>query len=198
MKIVSRAKIQTSLRKSPCNNAIFFCLYVLPTSLASHKQNQFHFHPPSSSLINQFRSSLPHFESSSLYMLSLMGVQNSPSFLSEKDLDDMEFKEGEEREEHKGAKRRRVAVGLKIRIPSYQEEEEENGGFKTPTSEVHRITEILECPPAPRKPKSMEALKRKAPRPRSLLDLSKELESLFPSPIVLDLGGKIKKVKQAM
>ncbi|XVF05512.1 hypothetical protein REPUB_Repub05bG0178500 [Reevesia pubescens] len=79
------------------------------------------------------------------------------------------------------------------------EEDENNDGFKTPTSLDHKIPVMLKCPPAPRKPKSLPILspKRKAfRRPRILLDLTKEIESLFPPALLADLGNKIKKVRQ--
>lgn len=152
-------------------------------------------------------------------LFRFMGVPNiSQAVIPEKDLiNDMEFslhpvrssssseekvEEGDEQQEEHKEKRRRptqLCVPLKIQIPSSYEEEK--GGLKTPTSRVHRIS-MQKCPAAPRKPKSipLSSTKRKAisTRPRFLLDLSKEIESLFPRPIVLDLGGKIKKVKQAM
>ncbi|TKY48426.1 Cyclin-dependent protein kinase inhibitor SMR3 [Spatholobus suberectus] len=92
-------------------------------------------------------------------------------------------------------------LNLKIEIPSYlgsENDDSSNDGFKTPTSSDHKIPVILECPGAPRKTKSGPATKRKACRRRIVLDLSKELESLFPVPYVVDLGGGVvnKRVKQ--
>ncbi|KAJ1394389.1 hypothetical protein SESBI_34190 [Sesbania bispinosa] len=61
-------------------------------------------------------------------------------------------------------------------------EEEENDGFRTPTSMDHRIPVAKQCPPAPRKlPKP--SLKRKPPCTcrHQTLDLSKEVELLFPT-----------------
>ncbi|KAK8601595.1 hypothetical protein V6N12_051424 [Hibiscus sabdariffa] len=76
--------------------------------------------------------------------------------------------------------------------------DENDDGFKTPTSLDHKIPAILKCPPAPRKPKSLPIIsaKRKAFRRRILLDLTKEIESLFPPALLADLGNKIKKVRQ--
>ncbi|KAL9398692.1 hypothetical protein Peur_007653 [Populus x canadensis] len=73
---------------------------------------------------------------------------------------------------------------------------DEDDGFKTPTSLDHKIS-ITKCPPAPRKPKPFLSRKRKAspPKARTILqlDLSQEIEALFPSTIVVDLRKKIKK-----
>lgn len=72
-----------------------------------------------------------------------------------------------------------------------------NDGFKTPTSLDNKIPAILPCPPAPRKPKStISKTKRKANRRLVFLDLTSEIESLFPPTVLADLGGKIKKVRQ--
>ncbi|XP_022731607.1 cyclin-dependent protein kinase inhibitor SMR3-like [Durio zibethinus] len=77
------------------------------------------------------------------------------------------------------------------------EEDAKNDGFKTPTSLDHKIPVMLKCPPAPKKPKSLPiSPKRKAFRPRILLDFTKEIESLFPPALLADLGNKIKKVRQ--
>ena len=96
-----------------------------------------------------------------------------------------------------------AGASLEIRIPSRKDVEVEgddnpnDDGFKTPTSSDHRIPVILQCPPAPRKPKPVPSKKRKACRSRIVLDLSIEIESLFPTPILVDLGSNnIKKVKQ--
>ncbi|KAM7259784.1 hypothetical protein ACFE04_015525 [Oxalis oulophora] len=98
-------------------------------------------------------------------------------------------------------------LGIESIAPFVEEEEEmhteeENNlkfnnvdvddGLKTPTSLDQEIPVILTCPPAPRKPKSIPnfSMKRKD---RRLLDLSEEIESLFPPGLV---GGKIKKFRQ--
>ncbi|GMJ10733.1 hypothetical protein HRI_004742500 [Hibiscus trionum] len=77
-------------------------------------------------------------------------------------------------------------------------DDENDDGFKTPTCLDHKIPAILKCPPAPRKLKSLPIIsaKRKASRRRILLDFTKEMESLFPPPLLADLGNKIKKVRQ--
>ncbi|MBA0761868.1 hypothetical protein Gotri_024447 [Gossypium trilobum] len=57
------------------------------------------------------------------------------------------------------------------------QDENDNDGFKTPTSLDHKIP-------------AATILKR------ILLDLTKEIESLFPPALIADLGNKIKKVRQ--
>lgn len=73
---------------------------------------------------------------------------------------------------------------------------DDDDGFKTPTSLDHKIS-ITKCPPAPRKPKPFLSRKRKASPPKALtilqLDLSQEIEAVFPSTIVGGLQKKIKK-----
>ncbi|KAJ6699603.1 hypothetical protein OIU79_012794 [Salix purpurea] len=72
----------------------------------------------------------------------------------------------------------------------------DDDGSKTPTSLDHRIS-ITKCPPAPRKPKPFLSRKRKESPPPARtslqLDLSQEIEALFPSTIVADLQKKMKK-----
>ncbi|CAN6556739.1 unnamed protein product [Malus baccata var. baccata] len=95
---------------------------------------------------------------------------------------------------------------LKVKLPSAGEfcrvqqegirgDGDVEDGLKTPTSLDHKITGSLQCPPAPRKPKSLPLKKRKAIiGPRILLDLSiDEIESLFPpvDDVLADLGSKI-------
>ncbi|KAM1276985.1 hypothetical protein ACFX13_030139 [Malus domestica] len=95
---------------------------------------------------------------------------------------------------------------LKVKVPSAGEfcrvQQEGIGGdgdveygLKTPTSLDHKIKGSLQCPPAPRKPKSLPLKKRKAILdPRILLDFSSdEIESLFPpvDGVLADLGSKI-------
>ncbi|KAE8733748.1 hypothetical protein F3Y22_tig00000991pilonHSYRG00024 [Hibiscus syriacus] len=87
----------------------------------------------------------------------------------------------------------------KLKSPCSGEFNVAEDGFKTPTCLGHRIPAILECPPAPRKPKSLpiRSSKRKAFCRRILqLDLTKEKECLFPPALLADLGNKIKKVRQ--
>lgn len=89
---------------------------------------------------------------------------------------------------------------LKIKLPSFgafQVEDSDHGDVsKTPTSSDCRIPETFQCPPAPRKRKSLPSTNRKSPRRRVLLDLSNEVETLFPPALAANLGGKIKKVRQ--
>lgn len=108
-----------------------------------------------------------------------------------------------------------VVASLNIKIPSFGEfkieeefdhQEDFDSGFKTPTSLDHQIPVMLQCPAAPRKPKSRPLLtKRKAQsqsqsqsqsQRRILYDLSNEIEALFPPALLADLGNKIKKAKQ--
>ncbi|XP_052211365.1 cyclin-dependent protein kinase inhibitor SMR3-like [Diospyros lotus] len=77
----------------------------------------------------------------------------------------------------------------------------DSGRCRTPTSSDQRIPLVPKCPPAPRKPKSLPLTPGKrnaATRRRLLLDLSGEVESLFPTPLVADLGesGRIKKARK--
>ncbi|KAL9268968.1 hypothetical protein AKJ16_DCAP10302 [Drosera capensis] len=68
--------------------------------------------------------------------------------------------------------------------------DEENDGFRTPTSSGHRIPEIRPCPPRPPPRRAQEARRwRRRKRGccdgrrsdhRVLLDVSKEVESMFP------------------
>ncbi|KAK2643098.1 hypothetical protein Ddye_024861 [Dipteronia dyeriana] len=101
---------------------------------------------------------------------------------------------------------------LKIKLPTnsldqefkFGEDDDNDGGFKTPMSPHHKIPPVLKCPPAPRKPKSiplMMVTKRKlqaaaAKRRIILHDLSNEIEAMFPPHLLADLGNKIKKVRQ--
>ncbi|PIN09715.1 hypothetical protein CDL12_17701 [Handroanthus impetiginosus] len=95
-----------------------------------------------------------------------------------------------------GAEKSVVSVSvLRIKLPSNggDIQEVDNGGHcTTPTAEDHskNNVKLLKCPPAPRKPKALPSAKRKSNR--VLLDLSDEIESLFPSNF---LRGKIKRVR---
>ncbi|OAY51808.1 cyclin-dependent protein kinase inhibitor SMR10 [Manihot esculenta] len=152
--------------------------------------------------------------------ISVIGMSNPEMFLSDKDLNSvelnflvrptMEFEAGEcdvaplrdghgDDEEEEEDKCKFLVSTLKIKLPATREfeiEEDLHDGFKTPTSLDQKIPVILPCPPAPRKPKSLPSNKRKSSRRRVLLDLSNEIESLFPPALRADLGGKIKKVRQ--
>jgi hypothetical protein len=163
---------------------------------------------------------------SELKSFSLMGFSNSEMFFSEKDLNPMEFnflvrsalelgddceivpqdlhqeKEVLEKEEKQEDECEISVPTLKIKLPSVEafqiedDKDDDDDGFKTPTSLDRKIPVIFQCPPAPRKPKSLPSAKRKSPQGRVLLDLSNEIESLFPPALAGDLGGKIKKVRQ--
>ncbi|OVA06258.1 hypothetical protein BVC80_8869g27 [Macleaya cordata] len=86
-----------------------------------------------------------------------------------------------------------------------EEEEDDEDGFRTPTSLDHKIkVNYQQCPPAPKKPKSKSLpascrSKRKASSRIIRIDLSKELHDLLQVPyqdVVGDLGSKIiKKVR---
>jgi hypothetical protein len=154
---------------------------------------------------------------------SLTGLPNSQIFFSEKDPNPKEFnflvrptlelgddgetvpqelhQEKEVEDEGKQEDKCEISVPtLKIKFPSlgaFQIEDSDHGdGSKTPTSSDCKIPVIFQCPPAPRKPKSLPSTKRKSPRRRVLLDLSNEVETLFPPALAANLGGKIKKVRQ--
>ncbi|XP_042474839.1 cyclin-dependent protein kinase inhibitor SMR10-like [Macadamia integrifolia] len=108
----------------------------------------------------------------------------------EEEVNDIKMRSGEEE-----ARTRTVGGELEV-------VEEDDDGFRTPTTLDHRIpaVNIKQCPPAPRKPNSNP--KRKASsssfttrRQLFPLDLSQEIESLFPPALLADLGRKIKKVR---
>ncbi|GAB2295748.1 hypothetical protein Dimus_029904 [Dionaea muscipula] len=94
-----------------------------------------------------------------------------------------------------------------------EEEWSHNDGFRTPTSLDHRIPEIRRCPSPPRKliihkqppppppppPSSRKRTKLWADNVRRgdrvLLDLSKEVESMFPPRTRANFGRKIKRAR---
>ncbi|MED6214615.1 hypothetical protein PIB30_104800 [Stylosanthes scabra] len=84
----------------------------------------------------------------------------------------------EKEEVHHGALK-----SIKI-IPEAKEKEEEEG-FKTPTSEQHRIPAMLECPPAParnKKRRTKHSCFLHRPFQSSLLHYShQDIETLFPA-----------------
>ncbi|KAI9072411.1 hypothetical protein K1719_045651 [Acacia pycnantha] len=92
-----------------------------------------------------------------------------------------------------------AAADLKLKIPSYDDKDLDdgsNGGeCRTPTS---RDQKIPSCPPAPKKPKAIPSCRKRKSRvvTGNILDLSQEIESLFPAPLLLDLYGKINKVRR--
>ncbi|XP_068644570.1 uncharacterized protein [Aristolochia californica] len=77
--------------------------------------------------------------------------------------------------------------------------EEENDGFRTPTSLERKISAIQRCPPAPRKPRSAPSIKRSRAHStccRVRIDVSDHLESLF-QPVLSDRSGSIKKARKS-
>ncbi|KAM5583679.1 hypothetical protein ABKV19_003518 [Rosa sericea] len=135
-------------------------------------------------------------------------IKRSNSDRDDKEEEDHDGSEVHQREEEDQVKSREekqednfdmFVTTLKVKIPSAEESrslEDDNEGLKTPTSLDQKIIVSLKSPPgAPRKPKALPLKKRKANRhPRLLLDLSSEIELLFPPVVCADLGGgKIKK-----
>ncbi|KAK4286525.1 hypothetical protein QN277_003070 [Acacia crassicarpa] len=92
-----------------------------------------------------------------------------------------------------------AAADLKLKIPSYDDKDLDDGSSgdacRTPTS---RDQKIPSCPPAPKKPKAIPSCRKRKSRvvTGNILDLSQEIESLFPAPLLLDLYGKINKVRR--
>lgn len=92
------------------------------------------------------------------------------------------------------------------------DDDDDDEGFKTPTAVDNQIPGIKQCPPAPRKPKppliTATSTKRKLSSSsssassvssnvrRRRLDLSQEVNSLFPKRILDDLHRKIKKARR--
>ncbi|XP_052175991.1 cyclin-dependent protein kinase inhibitor SMR3-like [Diospyros lotus] len=77
--------------------------------------------------------------------------------------------------------------------------EDDADGFKTPTSSAHKIAATVQCPPAPKKARPQPSRKRKSSSPRRRsppLDLSKEVESMFPPLLPEDSSRKIKKARR--
>ncbi|XWS59807.1 hypothetical protein CRYUN_Cryun08bG0153500 [Craigia yunnanensis] len=94
----------------------------------------------------------------------------------------------------------------KISLGEFKATDDHDDGFKTPTSLDQKIPVMKQCPPAPRKPKPLPSNKRKASTPSSTgstartcrnlqLDLSQEVESLFPRSVLADLHRKVKKAR---
>ncbi|KAL1549506.1 hypothetical protein AAHA92_17604 [Salvia divinorum] len=77
---------------------------------------------------------------------------------------------------------------------SHRGSDEDDGGFKTPTSSDHRIPPIKQCPPAPMKPRPPPLrLKRKAPSSSQ----PPEIESIFRSIANDQDDAQQHKIKQA-
>lgn len=121
---------------------------------------------------------------------------NSPSTeIQEKD---------EQREQEVGKHEISSVSSLRIKTPSRgeikkdrEDDDEDGDGFRTPTCLEQRIPLVPQFPPAPRKPKSTPSRKRKwACGGGIILDSWSEVEALFPSSLVADPGGKVKKVRK--
>ncbi|KAK7257808.1 hypothetical protein RIF29_32047 [Crotalaria pallida] len=91
-----------------------------------------------------------------------------------------------------------LRLNLKLEIPQLKEEDDDeegsNDGFKTPTSEEHKIPPMLQCPGAPRKrktsPMKQEGCRRRHHRRPIVLDFTtQEIESAMPLPVDLGAGG---------
>ncbi|XVF55291.1 hypothetical protein PTKIN_Ptkin06aG0025100 [Pterospermum kingtungense] len=82
----------------------------------------------------------------------------------------------------------------KISLGEFGATDDDDDGFKTPTSLDQKIPVMKQCPPAPRKPKPTPSNKRKASI-NLVLDLSQEVESLFPRALLDDLHRKVKKAR---
>ncbi|KAJ4725824.1 cyclin-dependent protein kinase inhibitor SMR3-like [Melia azedarach] len=130
-----------------------------------------------------------------------MGVSNSEMFLSaEKDLNNLEINflsrpTLEFQDDHQ-CEIAPLQLEEELHEKNSRLKEDSDEGFKTPTSSDHKIPVVLQCPPAPRKPKSRPLTKRKVSPRRVLHDLSNEIEAMFPPALLADLGNKIKKVRK--
>ena len=85
---------------------------------------------------------------------------------------------------------------LKIKVEARGDIEEEDGGCTTPKAEDGGDLVLPKCPPPPpRKPKAVPLLHKRKARVY-LLDLSDEIDSMFPSYVIRDfMCGKIKKIR---
>ncbi|XP_022765817.1 uncharacterized protein LOC111310620 [Durio zibethinus] len=97
--------------------------------------------------------------------------------------------------EESGKKKKMISLG------ELKATDDDDDGFKTPTSLDHKIPVIKQCPPAPRKPKPLPSNKRKASpsssnsartRRNLQLDFSQEVESLCPGALLFGLHCKVK------
>ncbi|KAF8030876.1 hypothetical protein BT93_D0156 [Corymbia citriodora subsp. variegata] len=90
-------------------------------------------------------------------------------------------------------------AGQEVKVDGDDDEEDEEGGFKTPTSADSKIPPLAECPPAPRKRRAEEILNSKTPLRalakcrRVLLDLSSEIQSSFAPPPSTNFSGMTKR-----
>ncbi|PSR98277.1 Cyclin-dependent protein kinase [Actinidia chinensis var. chinensis] len=71
----------------------------------------------------------------------------------------------------------------------------DDDGFRTPTSLAHKLPKITQCPPAPRKIRLHPSRKRKISQSLEI-ELSREVDSMFPIRVHEDLGRKIKKARR--
>ncbi|XP_051120679.1 cyclin-dependent protein kinase inhibitor SMR10 [Andrographis paniculata] len=96
-----------------------------------------------------------------------------------------------------GVLKMKMKMKMKVRIEERDDDGHGDGGCSTPRA-VDKDDDVpLECPPTPRKPKSLPlpSMKRKF-SDTALLDLSNEIVTLFPPTLLRDfLCGKIKKVR---
>jgi len=110
--------------------------------------------------------------------------------LSVQEQDNEDHHQEEQRQQQRNVTKPVRPITLELEIPSpYVGSETEDDGYTTPTSSDNKIPAILACPGAPQKIKPKAAAKRKACRRRIVLDLPQDLESLFPVPFVVNLGG---------
>ncbi|XP_031486174.1 cyclin-dependent protein kinase inhibitor SMR2-like [Nymphaea colorata] len=96
----------------------------------------------------------------------------------------------------------REEQGVLRQIPGTQEDGAggvNEDGYRTPTSSEYRIPEVLECPPAPRKPKREFRLKRKRARALQVQEVDPNEIELFLRQILVHLtpesGQKVRKVR---
>lgn len=129
-----------------------------------------------------------------------------------KQQEECDLQEEDQREKQRLHKNQEMVINvtlLKLEAPSDDgseingDDDDDNEGFRTPTSSDHRIPAVLECPGAPRKKKTeAAATKRKAApscRRRVEFDAFEDLGSLLPAPpfvVDVDGGDNNKKVKR--
>lgn len=96
-----------------------------------------------------------------------------------------------------------AAVEVEVQQPVEDNDKvlKKNDGLNTPTSPLKTIQPILTCPPAPRKPKADDPLrKRKGSHIKTalrLLDYSNDVLALYPPALLADFGNKVKKAKRS-
>ncbi|KAF9599320.1 hypothetical protein IFM89_036618 [Coptis chinensis] len=149
--------------------------------------------------------------------ISFVGMSNSEFLFIEKDKETIEFdfriefsgenqiSASQECHQHEDDVKKCIKdddffLKKELKMPSLGElnVDENDDGFRTPTTLEHKIPVIQNCPPAPKKPKSLPSRKRKGSpnHHRIRVDLSEEIEVSF-SPVFLDdLGRKMKKANR--